>query len=90
MPERSYPFREPTEIVKEKTKEAKEMVDMWKKSYLDVRAKIEASGRDERWEFDRKRLFDKTDYAGVICQDIHKVVQVRGCYLNSIIRGNIK
>ena len=44
---------------------------MWKESYIDVRAKIEASGRDARWEFDRKRLFKRTDYMAKIYEDIH-------------------
>lgn len=41
-----------------------------------MRAKIEASGRDARWEFDRKRLFERTDYMATICQDIYDVAQV--------------
>ena len=53
------------------------MLGLWKESYFDVRAKIEASGRDARWEFDRKRLFERTDYMASICNDLHKVAQVR-------------
>ena len=68
--------REPIDSIMEKTLDAKKMVEVWKQSYLDVRAKIEASGRDARWEFDRRKLFDKTDYAGGICQELHSVVQV--------------
>ena len=60
-----------------KTMEAKRMLDVWKKAYFDVRAKIEASGRDSRWEFDRKKLFERTDYMASICQDLHNVAQVR-------------
>lgn len=52
---------------------------MWKKSYFDIRAQIEASGRDQRWEFDRKRLFEKTDYMASICQDLYDIVQVVMC-----------
>lgn len=52
------------------------MLDLWKSSYLDTRAKIEASGRDSRWEFDRKKLFDKTDHMSVVCEDLYKVAQV--------------
>lgn len=52
------------------------MLNVWKESYLDVRAKIEASGRDARWEFDRKKLFEKTEYMGNICQDLYNVAQV--------------
>ncbi|ELK26420.1 Dynein heavy chain 10, axonemal [Myotis davidii] len=49
---------------------------MWKKAYFDTRAKIEASGREARWEFDRKRLFERTDYMATICQDLYDVLQV--------------
>lgn len=49
---------------------------MWKKAYFDTRAKIEASGREARWEFDRKRLFQRTDYMALICQDLYDILQV--------------
>ena len=45
----------------------------WKQSYLDMRAKIEASGRDARWEFDRKKLFNQTDYMAVIYCNVAQV-----------------
>jgi dynein heavy chain len=38
-------------------------------SYYDVRAEIEQSGRDSRWEFDNKRLFKLTDHMAIICND---------------------
>ena len=53
------------------------MLDLWKETYFEVRAKIEASGRDSRWEFDRKKLFERTDYMAAICQDLHNVAQVK-------------
>src|SRR6218665_573376 len=62
--------------VKRKTSEAKAMLQLWKSSYLQVRAKIESSGRDARWEFDRKRLFERTDYMSTICQDLFNVAEV--------------
>ena len=68
--------RDGPEEVKSKTLEAKRMLDLWKSSYFEVRAKIEMSGRDSRWEFDRKRLFDRTEYMSLICQDLHNVAQV--------------
>lgn len=49
---------------------------MWKKAYFDTRAKIEASGREARWEFDQKRLFERTDYMASICQDLCDILQV--------------
>ena len=58
------------------TSEAKRCLETWKESYLDVRAKIEENERDARWEFDKMKLFGKTDYMVVICQDIHDVAQI--------------
>ena len=63
-------------VVKLHTLEAKKMLDIWKKAYFDVRAKIEASGRDSRWEFDRKKLFERSTYMANICQDLTDVAQV--------------
>ena len=62
--------------------EAKRMLDLWKEAYFEVRAKIEASGRDSRWEFDRKKLFERTDYMAAICQDLHNVAQVHELFLS--------
>nr|CAD7578985.1 unnamed protein product [Timema californicum] len=56
--------------------EAQEMVAMWKKSYMDTRQKIEHSGKGQRWEFDRKRLFRKTDYIETVCQELHELTKV--------------
>uniref|UniRef100_K7FM63 Dynein axonemal heavy chain 10 n=1 Tax=Pelodiscus sinensis TaxID=13735 RepID=K7FM63_PELSI len=69
-------FKEDRSITKTKLVEAKGTLEIWKKSYFDTRAQIEASGREQRWEFDRKRLFEKTDYMTSICQDLYDIVQV--------------
>ncbi|XP_053555751.1 dynein axonemal heavy chain 10 [Bombina bombina] len=69
-------FKENREIAKKKSLEAKRCLELWKSTYFEVRAKIEASGRDQRWEFDRKRLFEKTDYLAGICQDLFDILQV--------------
>ncbi|XP_053327864.1 dynein axonemal heavy chain 10 [Spea bombifrons] len=69
-------FRENRETAKTKALEAKRTLELWKSTYFEVRAKIEASGRDQRWEFDRKRLFEKTDYLSGICQDLFNILQV--------------
>jgi len=52
------------------------MLDTWQDSYLEVRARIESSGRDARWEFDKKRLFERTGYMSQICQDLQDIAQV--------------
>ena len=62
--------------VKQKVSEAKKMLELWKSTYLETRAKIEASGRDSRWEFDRKKLFEKTDHMATVCEDLYHVAQV--------------
>ena len=75
---RTFVFhREPPIVIKKKAQEAKESLVMWKESYFEVRARIEASGRDARWEFDRKRLFERTDYMAKICEDIYEIAQVQ-------------
>ena len=55
---------------------AKSVLEQWREVYLQIREKIETSGRDARWEFDRKRLFDRTDYMASICGDLRHVVRV--------------
>ena len=77
-----FSSREPPYAVKQKTSEAKRTLETWKESYFDVRAKIEASGRDARWEFDRKRLFERTDYMASICEDLHEVATVMEEFYN--------
>ena len=57
------------------------MLKLWEEAYFEVRAKIEASGRDSRWEFDRKKLFERTKYMADICSDLYNVAQVLSCTL---------
>jgi hypothetical protein len=63
------------------------MLRAWESSYLDVRQKIEMSDRDERWEFDRSRLFDSTNYMATFLQDLHDIAQVRlgACLLSFVL-----
>lgn len=68
--------REDRATAKKKIAEGKSTLEQWKKSYLAVRAQIEATGREQHWEFDRKRLFGKTDYMASICQDLYDILQV--------------
>lgn len=56
--------------------EAKQILDQWKLSYFEVRSEIEDMGRGPRWEFDRKKLFERTDYMASVCQDLYAVLQV--------------
>jgi dynein heavy chain len=56
--------------------EAKEVLKMWKKAYLEVRAAIETSDTGKRWEFDRKKLFSHTDYMAQVCMNLSEVATV--------------
>ncbi|XP_062273833.1 dynein axonemal heavy chain 10 [Scomber scombrus] len=69
-------FKDNREVAKSKVHDAKQVLDQWKTSYFEVRAEIEELGRGPRWEFDRKRLFERTDYMASVCQDLYNVLQV--------------
>ncbi|CAK4656794.1 hypothetical protein LEN26_006663 [Aphanomyces euteiches] len=56
--------------------EAKMVLELWHSTYMKVRERIEASGTDHRWEFDRKRLFDQTNYMAKICEHLQEVATV--------------
>ncbi|XP_044777260.1 dynein axonemal heavy chain 10 isoform X1 [Neomonachus schauinslandi] len=75
-------FKENRASAQHKILEARNTLHMWKKAYFDTRAKIEASGREARWEFDRKRLFERTDYMATICQDLCDILQVMEEFYN--------
>uniref|UniRef100_A0A8C3PXH9 Dynein heavy chain tail domain-containing protein n=1 Tax=Chrysolophus pictus TaxID=9089 RepID=A0A8C3PXH9_CHRPC len=75
-------FKEDRAAAKKKIAEAKSTLEQWKKSYLTVRAQIEASGREQHWEFDQKLLFGKTDYMTSVCQDLYDILQVTEEFYN--------
>uniref|UniRef100_A0A672KU77 Dynein heavy chain 10, axonemal-like n=1 Tax=Sinocyclocheilus grahami TaxID=75366 RepID=A0A672KU77_SINGR len=68
-------FKDKRVVAKAKAQDGKQVLDQWKASYFEVRARIEKSDRDPRWEFDRKKLFEKTDYMASICQDLYNILQ---------------
>jgi len=53
----------------------KAVLDCWYSSYMSVRAKIEESGTDRRWEFNRNKLFDQTQYMSKICENLLDVAE---------------
>uniref|UniRef100_A0A8D3BG74 AAA+ ATPase domain-containing protein n=1 Tax=Scophthalmus maximus TaxID=52904 RepID=A0A8D3BG74_SCOMX len=69
-------FKEKREVAKSNVHDAKQVLDQWKSSYFEVRADIEKSETVPRWEFDRKKLFERTDYMASICQDLCSVLQI--------------
>lgn len=56
--------------------DAKTLLEGWSKTYFSVRERIEQSGRDQRWEFDRKRLFEQTNYMAARCADLYEIAEV--------------
>ncbi|NXF67054.1 DYH10 protein, partial [Ciccaba nigrolineata] len=69
-------FKEDRAAAKKKIAEAKSTLEQWKKCYFTVRAQIEESGGEQHWEFDQKRLFEKTDFMTSVCQDLYDILQV--------------
>ncbi|XP_065190514.1 dynein axonemal heavy chain 10-like [Sycon ciliatum] len=68
-------LKKPSGIFKSTVGQAQDCLRLWKSAYMDMRAKIEASGTDARWEFDRKKLFEHTDYMADICQDLYEMAE---------------
>ncbi|KAM9822155.1 dynein axonemal heavy chain 10-like isoform 2-T2 [Syngnathus typhle] len=68
-------FREERKLAKSKVTDAKQVLDLWKSSYFEVRAEIEEGRTGQHWEFDRRKLFEKTDYMAAICQDLYNVLE---------------
>eukprot|EP00666_Eupelagonemidae_sp_cell4sb_P013670 gene13670-11529_t len=50
------------EEAKQKIREGQACLESWKHNYMKTRREIEQTERDQRWEFDKKRLFHTTDY----------------------------
>ena len=69
-------FKKPAMIALQEIELSKSVLDSWQQVYLQVREKIEVSGRDARWEFDRKKLFSRTSYVSEVCGDLKHVVEV--------------
>ncbi|KAI9144584.1 dynein heavy chain and region D6 of dynein motor-domain-containing protein [Paraphysoderma sedebokerense] len=67
---------------KKKILDAKNLLDAWSKTYFETRERIEQSGRDQRWEFDRKRLFEETNYMALRCGDLLEVAEVLEQFYN--------
>ncbi|CAG9462277.1 unnamed protein product [Pedinophyceae sp. YPF-701] len=55
---------------------AQKTLEAWQQKYRETREKIELSGRGARWEFDRKKLFEATNYMAGICGDLQQMVLV--------------
>jgi len=64
------------DLAKKAIEEAKLVLDTWYNTYMDERQKIEEQGTDHRWQFDRKRLFEQTNYMAKVCSDLLEVTTV--------------
>ena len=53
-------FREPAARTIKLITEAQAVLQKWETTYMTMRQMIEDSGRDNRWEFDRNKLFART------------------------------
>lgn len=63
-------------VVEKESIDAKLMLERWKTVYMEVREKIEITGKAARWEFDKKKLFGETEYIASVCFDIFEIVNV--------------
>ncbi|KAJ3039942.1 Dynein heavy chain 10, axonemal [Rhizophlyctis rosea] len=69
-------LREPPASAKKKIQDARDLLESWSRTYFQVRERIEQSGRDQRWEFDRKKLFEQTNYMALRCADLYEIAEV--------------
>ena len=68
---------------------ASRCLNSWSDTYRDVRDRIERSGNDHRWEFDRKLLFGRTVHMANICADLAEIAKVLdqfGAFLGPEVR----
>lgn len=56
---------------------------------MSRRADIEESGREYRWEFDRRKLFGRSDYMINVCTDMQDVIHLMREY-NTMFGPEIK
>ena len=54
--------------------EARAVLTQWSENYFRMRKRLEDTN-DQRWEFDRKPLFGKTDYMSEICANILEILE---------------
>ncbi|KAK5648316.1 hypothetical protein RI129_003208 [Pyrocoelia pectoralis] len=69
-------FRKPVSEVLKLTEDAKEMLEAWYSCYMETRNKIENSGKGQRWEFNRHKLFDTTEFIASVCKNLNEVATV--------------
>lgn len=68
-------FRRQPEEVMRTIRKGCEVLEVWHSTYMQMRDKIEQSGTDHRWEFNRNKLFDHTMYMSEICENLYTVAE---------------
>jgi dynein heavy chain len=56
--------------------EAITMLRTWKEAYCYTRLEIEKSGKEQKWEFDKNKLFKEMDYIAAVASDLFDMAQV--------------
>lgn len=69
-------FREPAPRSIKLISESQAVLQKWEATYMAMRQTIEDSGRDNRWEFDRYKLFARTKYMAQRCADLLFVAEM--------------
>ncbi|KAK9825454.1 hypothetical protein WJX81_002895 [Elliptochloris bilobata] len=74
-------FKLPVDEAGAQLRIAKEVLDTWHTTYMQVRDNIEATGRDARWEFSKAALFERTQHMAEVCACLAGMVEtVAGLY----------
>ena len=55
---------------------AKEMLLSWSKNYNKTQDKIDHSSSEHRWQFDKKRLFDRSKYIVRVVDDLSDMISI--------------
>ncbi|CDJ47273.1 Axonemal 1-beta dynein heavy chain dynein heavy chain, related [Eimeria brunetti] len=58
--------------------QSRALLETWKAEYFNMRARLEESECNRRWEFDRRKLFRKTDYMASMCSKFEEIVKTIG------------
>jgi len=62
-------------LVKEKVRQSKILLESWRRSYMSTRELMEEMGSSQRrWEFDKVLLFEQTDYMAKTCDDLLSII----------------
>ncbi|KAF8069431.1 DHC1 [Scenedesmus sp. PABB004] len=72
-------FRVPAAEAAKLLRVSKAVLESWQSTYMQargVREKIEANGRDARWEFSKASLFARSSYMADVCGQLAEMVEV--------------